>query len=205
MRARLLEATVECLVEYGYAGTTTAQVAARAGVTRGALIHHFQSKAHLLAESVRHLAVKRTWDVLDELAGDDLSSGSTEWFLDVLWRIHQGPMADATLELLVAARTHPDLREHVDQFETMVLRNLSTLGVFDGTTADVADRADAANSLGVRGEIGLLAVDVIQGILFSSLTATQESRERRWAQAKQTLELRFGALLPDQQVAMAKR
>ncbi|MGA8126368.1 MAG: helix-turn-helix domain-containing protein, partial [Mycobacterium sp.] len=44
MRTRLLDATIECLVSYGYAGTTTPRVAERAGVTRGAQIHHFRSK-----------------------------------------------------------------------------------------------------------------------------------------------------------------
>ncbi|MDT5024109.1 MAG: hypothetical protein QOE61_535, partial [Micromonosporaceae bacterium] len=43
MRVRLLDATIECLVEYGYAGTTTPRVAEKAGVTRGAQVHHFPS------------------------------------------------------------------------------------------------------------------------------------------------------------------
>ena len=36
MRARLLEATVDLLVEKGYAGTSTTLVSERAGVSRGA-------------------------------------------------------------------------------------------------------------------------------------------------------------------------
>ena len=44
MRARLLEATVELLVERGYAGTSTTLVSERAGVSRGAQLHHFPTK-----------------------------------------------------------------------------------------------------------------------------------------------------------------
>jgi acetyl esterase/lipase len=47
MRQKLLEATVQCLDELGYAATSTTEVVARAGVSRGALAHHFASKTEL--------------------------------------------------------------------------------------------------------------------------------------------------------------
>ncbi|OHU80629.1 TetR family transcriptional regulator [Mycobacteroides chelonae] len=184
MRSRLLEATIDCLVEFGYSGTTTSRIASRAGVTRGALIHHFQSKSELMAESVRHLAFKRTQAVLEELMAMDQSADSVERYLDVLWRIHQGPLFTAVVELLIAARTEPDLRVHLDQFEKMVLHNLSALRVLDDE--DPTSPRD-------RRDLGLLAMDIIRGILVSSLTASQETRDRRWARAKQMLELRLRA------------
>ncbi|WJR34232.1 helix-turn-helix domain containing protein [Mycobacteroides immunogenum] len=188
MRARLLEATIDCLVEFGYSGTTTSRIASRAGVTRGALIHHFQSKSELMAESVRHLAFKRTQAVLEELMAMDQSADPIERYLDVLWRIHQGPLFIAVVELLIAARTEPDLRVHLDQFEKMVLHNLSALNVLGD---------DEAGPPRERRDLGLLAMDIIRGLLVSSLTASQETRDRRWLRAKQMLELRLRAPLPD--------
>ena len=47
MRRRLMEATVECLVELGWEGTTTTVVSQCAGVSRGAQLHHFPSKQAL--------------------------------------------------------------------------------------------------------------------------------------------------------------
>ena len=41
----MLAATIDCLVERGYANTSTRHIAARAGVTLGALQHHFSGKA----------------------------------------------------------------------------------------------------------------------------------------------------------------
>nr|WP_134051312.1 TetR/AcrR family transcriptional regulator [Mycobacteroides franklinii] len=190
MRARLLEATIDCLVEFGYSGTTTSRIASRAGVTRGALIHHFQSKSELMAESVRHLAFKRTQAVLEELMAMDQSADPIARHLDVLWRIHQGPLFIAVVELLIAARTEPDLRVHLDQFEKMVLHNLSALNVLDD---------DDPGSPKDRRDLGLLAMDIIRGLLVSSLTASQETRDRRWLRAKQMLELRLRAPLPDTQ------
>ena len=51
-QARLLEATVECLVERGWSGTTTTVVAAMAGVSRGAQLHHYPTKASLVMAAV---------------------------------------------------------------------------------------------------------------------------------------------------------
>ena len=52
---RLLDATVDCLVEVGWAGTTTTLVAERAGVSRGAQLHHYPTKAALVVAAVEHL------------------------------------------------------------------------------------------------------------------------------------------------------
>ena len=58
-RAALLDAAIECLVKRGYAATTTIETARRAGVSRGAELHHFPSKAELLTTAVDHLFDRR--------------------------------------------------------------------------------------------------------------------------------------------------
>jgi AcrR family transcriptional regulator len=58
-RRALLDAAVESLIEVGFARTTTLEVQRRAGVSRGALLHHFPSKAELLVAAVAHLAEMR--------------------------------------------------------------------------------------------------------------------------------------------------
>src|ERR1041384_8156245 len=59
MRARLLEATVDCLVERGFAGTSTTLVSERAGVSRGAQLHHFPTKNDLVVAAVEHVTAVR--------------------------------------------------------------------------------------------------------------------------------------------------
>ena len=59
MRQRLLDATVECLVEHGWSGTSTTLVSQRAGVSRGAQLHHFPTKADLVLAAVEHLSDAR--------------------------------------------------------------------------------------------------------------------------------------------------
>jgi AcrR family transcriptional regulator len=52
-RALLLDAAIASLVEHGWAATTSVEVCARAGVTRGALVHHFPSLPSLLAAALQ--------------------------------------------------------------------------------------------------------------------------------------------------------
>src|SRR5215475_95934 len=58
-RRALLDAAVQSLIEVGFARTTTLEVQRRANVSRGALLHHFPSKAELLVAAVDHLAEMR--------------------------------------------------------------------------------------------------------------------------------------------------
>ena len=68
MRARLLEATVELLVERGFTGTSTTLVSERAGVSRGAQLHHFPTKNALVVAAVEHLTERRGAELAEAVA-----------------------------------------------------------------------------------------------------------------------------------------
>jgi AcrR family transcriptional regulator len=59
MRMRILEATIECLLEFGYAGTSTRLVTERAEVSRGALLHHFPTRADLMLETAEYIVERQ--------------------------------------------------------------------------------------------------------------------------------------------------
>lgn len=54
-RVRILDAAVQVLARQGYAGLRTNEVARIAGVSRGALTHHFPAKDGLLMDVVEHV------------------------------------------------------------------------------------------------------------------------------------------------------
>lgn len=112
-RQRLLDAALVCLAERGYTGTTTTEVAERAGVSRGAQLHHFPTRSELVVAACEHLVERRLEEfrkaVLAFPAGADVVDGAVE----VLWSMFSDPSAYAMLELAVAARTDPELREHL--------------------------------------------------------------------------------------------
>ncbi|MFZ0141160.1 MAG: TetR/AcrR family transcriptional regulator [Aeromicrobium sp.] len=121
MRRRLLEATVECLVELGWAGTTTTVVSERAGVSRGAQLHHFPSKQDLVVAAVEHLSERRRDDMV-AAAADLPAKGRTRAVLDVLAAQFVSPVFFAALELWVAARTDAELRAAVGPLERRIGR-----------------------------------------------------------------------------------
>ncbi|MFD2093294.1 TetR/AcrR family transcriptional regulator [Blastococcus deserti] len=110
-RAALVRATVESLVELGYARTTTQEVQRRAGVSRGALTHHFTSKAELVLAAVDHLYEEFSASVRQaavDLPGD--SAVRVRLGVELIWERFHGPLFVAAMELWTAARTDPELR-----------------------------------------------------------------------------------------------
>lgn len=116
-RRALLEATVECLVERGYHGTTTLEVERRADVSRGARIHHFPTKQILLAGAVDHLYTGLS-EHYDEAFGGAPGLSEADRFrrgFALLWSIYRRPGYVAVLELVMAARTDAELRARLDE------------------------------------------------------------------------------------------
>ncbi len=116
-RAALLDATIECLVTYGYAQTTTGRIAEIAGVSRGAQIPYFRTRAEMVGAAIARLAEERVKAVHDRFARGPVT---LEEALDVLWEEHQGPVFKASLELWVASRTDPELGRTLPRVERQV-------------------------------------------------------------------------------------
>jgi len=112
-RDALLDATIGCLVDDGYANTTTSRVAERAGVSRGAHLHHFQTRQALVAAAMERLAERRGAELL--AAAEKLPDGRERLVqgLDLLWASYANPLFQAALDLWSHARTDPDLRQRL--------------------------------------------------------------------------------------------
>ena len=105
-------ATIDCIVDKGYAGASTTEICKRAGVSRGAQLHHYPTKAQLVAAAVEWLFETRHAELRDKMArvgeADRLDAAG-----DALWEIYSGPTLQAWMELVVASRTDPALRDRV--------------------------------------------------------------------------------------------
>lgn len=111
-RARIIAATVDCLVEVGHAGTTTLEVQRRADVSRGALLHHFPSRAELLVAAVYQL-----FEAQRDAVGPEVlrarEVGGIDAGIDVLWISFHSPLAIGIDELWAAARNDAELRDAI--------------------------------------------------------------------------------------------
>ncbi len=112
-RAKLLQATLECLAELGYARTSTTEVCQRAGVSRGAQLHHFPTKAELVAAAATYVLDRRLEEVTATVGAIPPGPERVQAVIELLWGIFQSPAAHAWHELVVAARTDDELRPHV--------------------------------------------------------------------------------------------
>jgi AcrR family transcriptional regulator len=188
MRTRLLDATIDCLVKYGYAGTTTPRVAELAGVTRGAQVHHFGSKNDLVIAALKHLAAKRTAAAVAEVGELAAAHDPLGTVLDLLWEIHQGPMFIATVELWVAGRTDPSLGREVAKFESIVQNSL---------IAAVAEFVPQEINKPMLDFL-YTAMDALRGILIASYVDVDPSRaRRRWDRAAANLRRIADPLVAD--------
>jgi AcrR family transcriptional regulator len=109
-RRALLDAAVESLIEVGFARTTTLEVQRRADVSRGALLHHFPSKAELLVAAVAHLAEMRAKELKQLSAELPEGRARTDAVIGLLWQCFSGTFFQVAMELRTAARTDPELR-----------------------------------------------------------------------------------------------
>jgi AcrR family transcriptional regulator len=176
MRHRLLEATIECLVAHGWSGTSTTLVSQRAGVSRGAQLHHFPAKNDLVLAAVEHLSLTRQDDVVGRADQLPAGSGRTRAVLEMLSELFTGPLFIAALELWVAARTDESLRAPVIDLEARVGR---------------AAHRHAVEALGVdeslpgNRELVQATLDLVRGLgLADTLTDDAPRRGRildRWA------------------------
>ena len=129
MRQRLLEATVDCLVEHGWSGTSTTLVSQRAGVSRGAQLHHFPTKDDLVLAAVEHLTERRGEDLREAAAQLPTGKRRTRAVLEMFADHFTSPVFTAALELWVAARTDEALHGAVVRLEQRVGREAHRIAV----------------------------------------------------------------------------
>jgi AcrR family transcriptional regulator len=179
MRARLMDATIECLVDRGFAGTSTTLISERAGVSRGAQLHHFPTKNALVVAAVGHLTEVRG-EELARAAARVPTAHRTRDVLRMLGDHFASPVFIAALELWVAARTDPALREAVEPLERKVGRETHRM------TVQLLG-ADESKP-GVR-ELVQATLDLVRGLgLAATISDDTRRRNRILDQWARTLE-----------------
>jgi AcrR family transcriptional regulator len=178
-RRALLRATIEVLADVGYARLTTADVCARAGVTRGAQAHYFATKAELVVQALLHLTEEMVGELLRTRI--NASAGIRAQYaalLDRLWDIFSERQADAHLQLLVAARTDDELRRHLVEFDRRVSRTLSDAAA--RVAPDLVRRDDFKPLINT-------AIATIRGLRLLRAVTSERQVRARWPAARDQL------------------
>ncbi|MGH3411647.1 MAG: TetR/AcrR family transcriptional regulator [Marmoricola sp.] len=184
MRLRLMDATVDCLVEHGWSRTSTTLVSQRAGVSRGAQLHHFPTKQELVFAAVEHLTEIRGAELAAAAAGLPAGARRTRAVLEMLADHFTSPVFTAALELWVAARSDAELLAKVAPLEQRVGRETHRLTV-DALGAD-------ESRPGVR-ELVQATLDLVRGLGLADTLSDDRARRtrilREWARV---LDIEFG-------------
>jgi AcrR family transcriptional regulator len=135
-RRRLLSATIDLLIERGYARLTTADIAKRAGVSNGARVHHFRTKEDLVVAANKDLyadavslgtarsrSARHSKHPIKDCFDDLISLYFGRWFLGSL---------DATIaartDNRLARRLHPIIVDYHDAIRRVWTRAFADAG-----------------------------------------------------------------------------
>jgi AcrR family transcriptional regulator len=127
-RAKLLDATIDSVLEVGYAQTTTRSVAERAGVSAGAQAYHFPRRVELVAAAAEQL-VERRIEASRERAKDlpQAPGKRLPALLDLMWADFASPIFAVFMKLWVAAVDEPELHRRLVAGERRIARAITDL------------------------------------------------------------------------------
>lgn len=161
MRIRILEASLDCLVERGYARLSTSEITLRGGISRGAMHHHFPTRMALVAAAVEYALYRRMGiflkDYFHVIGVEGRNANIVAAATEAYWRSVQTREYAAYLELAIAARTDAELNSHFlplarkfDRVwrEEMVKTFPEWLGL--------GDKLQLANDFAIAAHLGLL-------------------------------------------------
>jgi AcrR family transcriptional regulator len=170
-RNLIIDAAIKCFVDLGYARTTTTAIAERAGLSRGAMLHHFPSKIDIVRAAVDHLHAKRLKALRKAMMRPSGETDRVRQGVDAYWAHVKHPMFVAFFELSVAARTDDELASILRPAQEAFERdwNEATLDVFP----EWHGNKDAF-------ELGLdLSRYLLEGMAISFLTHKETERDKR--------------------------
>lgn len=110
-RDQILDAAIRCIVELGYAATTTTRIAEKAGISRGAMLHHFPSRVDVMRAAVDYLHEKRLRAFRKSITNIPAGVDRVKMAVEGYWAQVTHPIFVAFFELSVAARSDPDLAD----------------------------------------------------------------------------------------------
>lgn len=170
-RTQIIESAIKCFVEYGYSRTTTPLIAQKAGLSRGAMLHHFPSKLAIVRAAVEYLHSKRLRAFRKAVIKPAEGADHVRQAVEAYWQHVRHPMFVAFFELAVAARTDKELADILKPAQEGFEREWYQAAV---------ELFPEWRGSGERFELGFdLARYVMEGMAISFLTHKETERDRR--------------------------
>ena len=117
-RSGIMEAALACFLNIGYTNTTVSKIALEARISRGAIMHHFDSRIDIIKSAINYLVDKRIEEfqhsldtTIAPIARSEVSKATLTETVNALWAFFRLPSFYTFQELLLAARTDAELAE----------------------------------------------------------------------------------------------
>lgn len=167
---RILDAAVALLVEEGTGATTTVAVQHRAGVSRGALLHHFPTHAELLAATIDELVRRNESAAREALATHAGAADPIDRATRILADAFTQPAYLAELELWAVARTDPQLRAGLRAAESRARRDLERV---------VGDLFGPLRDRPAYATVVALTIEFVRGLALAGVLRNNRTRRNR--------------------------
>jgi AcrR family transcriptional regulator len=161
-RRRVIEATVASLETNGYASTTTAVVALKAGISRGGLFHQYPTKVDLMIDVVEETYREEMVAYEAWLARVTDPNERYYGLIEQMWELLQRPKGMAVLEIMVGARSDPALARRLGPLQRWLDLNSQKLVAHHMRKAGLGAFADDPAML-------RLAVSAVRGLVIEKM------------------------------------
>lgn len=192
-RNRLMLATLECLRELGFSGTTVSSICQRSGLSRGALLHHFASKNELIVNAFMHRQRLRIGELEQSVAANAGRPRSVREEIDAT-RARMSADFSVSQEFFNALRTDAQLQA---EFAALCARQERAIAERYQTLNSELD--EVPDPLAVRYVVGCF----IRGLCLEALASDErivESTYRQFVAIMQHFHAASRAAAADQDV-----
>jgi AcrR family transcriptional regulator len=166
-RALVIDETIRCILEEGFAAASAKHITERAGVTWGVVQYHFGDRDGLLMAVVDKGFAELTESLRELPAAAENVRDRTEFIINAAWEAFSSPTSMASLEILIATRAMRDsgATQHLAQLG-------STFGKLGKHIGEGLDARHAA-------AIGNLIWATLRGLVVAALVVPERLDTRR--------------------------
>jgi AcrR family transcriptional regulator len=170
--ARLLDASIDTIIEVGYARASAAMIARRAEVSDGALFRHFPTMGDFMAATAHEVMRRQLGLFSKRVAEIPADRPALEAALTILRDVTGNPTNTVMYELLIAARTDEKLRATLQAVLTEYAANILA-------TARSLPGADELDEETLAGLAAILTNTFDGAAIVRSVLPQPELEERR--------------------------
>jgi AcrR family transcriptional regulator len=188
--ARLLDASIDTIIEVGYARASAAVIARRAEVSDGALFRHFPTMGDFMAATAREVMRRQLGLFAKRVAEIPSDQPAMEAAVTILRDVTGNPTNTVMYELLIAARTDEKLRETLQDVLTEYAQNIldnakalpgadrvpeETTAVLAAILTNTFDGAAIVRAVLPQPELEEKRIQLLAALLSGALAAEQPS------------------------------